>query len=399
MISNSYAIICEYNPFHYGHLHQIDKLRRDGAEFIVCIMSGDFTQRGDAAIMPKHERALSAIACGADLVLELPFPFSCAYAEAFAAAGVRIADRVGAQFLSFGSECADIDALSKVARMSLSKEFLHKLSPDSEASHGNTAYIKLLEESCGIPLASNDILGFQYIREIIKQDAELTPTCIKRIGADYNSELLGTPNGKPSSATAIRQAMLEGADISSYVPNAVTKIFNELKRASVAPTDMAPLDRAILLHLRVTPPESHRDIADMPTGFAERMHRAACASASLGQMTDMLRNASFSTARLKRLLLFCICGVQRSDMQASSIGYVRLLAASENGRRYLAMLRKEDNNFIVTKAADIKKLGATSPRRAELESRAESLYTLTMPRARESDYFIKKAPYIGDCDK
>lgn len=393
MICNSYAIICEYNPFHYGHLHQIDTLRQNGAEFIICIMSGNFTQRGDAAIMPKYERALSAIACGADLVLELPFPFSCAYAEAFAAAGVRIAEQAGAQFLSFGSECADIKALSEVADVSLSDDFLHKLSKGDQ-SYGNTAYIKLLEESCGVTLASNDILGFQYIREIKKQGLRLTPTCIKRTGAEYNSESLCSTDGQPSSAAAIRRAISEGKDISEYVPDAVMTIFNRMKKQSCAPTDKALLERAVLLHFRVTPPEHHADVADMPTGFAERMYRAACGSTSLDQMTDTLRNTSFSEARIKRLMLFCICGVKRSDMQADSVKYAHLLAANENGRRYLAMLRKGGNDFIVTKIADIKKLGDTDSRQAELEKRADSLYTLLMPCAKESDYFIKTSPYI-----
>lgn len=399
MVDGSYAIICEYNPFHYGHLHQIDTLRQNGAKYIVCIMSGNFTQRGNAAIMPKYERAHSAILCGADLVLELPFPFSCAYAEAFAAAGVRIAERAGAQFLSFGSECANIEALSKAAEVSLSDEFLRKLTRRSEASHGNTAYLKLLEENSDISLASNDILGFQYIREIKKHGLRLTPTCIKRTGEDYNSKLLGMPDGRPSSATAIRRAISEGRDISGYVPNAVITIFNKLRRDSDAPTDMVLIERAVLLHFRITPPEDHRDIADMPTGFAERMQRAACASTSLVQMTDMLRNTSFSEARIKRLMLFCICGVKRSDMQADSIGYAQLLAANERGREYLAMLRKSGSNFIVTKPKDIKKIEGVGSRRAELEKRADSLYTLLMPDAKESDHFIKASPYIEGSGK
>lgn len=392
MVCNSYAIICEYNPFHYGHLHQIDTLRQSGAEFIICIMSGNFTQRGDAAIIPKYERALSAIACGADLVLELPFPFSCAYAEAFASAGVRIAEQVGAQFLSFGSECADIEALSKVADVSLSEDFLHKIS-DGSSSYGNTTYIKLLEESCGVSLASNDILGFQYIREIRNQGLKLTPTCIKRTGEKYNSESL-TENDRPSSATAIRRAIANNIDVSEYVPDAVMTIFNRMKKGSCAPTDKTLLERAVLLHFRVTPPEHHEGIADMPTGFAERMYRAACGSTSLDQMTNALRNASFSEARIKRLMLFCICGVKRSDMQADSIKYAHLLAANEKGRHYLAMLRKGGNDFIVTKTADIKKLDHADTRRAELEKRADSLYTLLMPNVKESDYFIKRSPYI-----
>lgn len=394
MICNSYAIICEYNPFHYGHLHQIDTLRQNGAEFIICIMSGNFTQRGDAAIMPKYERALSAIACGADLVLELPFPFSCAYAEAFAAAGVRIAEQVGAEFLSFGSECADIKALSNVADVSLSDDFLHKLS-EGDQSYGNTTYLKLLEENCGIALSSNDILGFQYIREIKKQGLKLTPTCIKRTGTEYNSELLSNRNDQPSSATAIRRAISDGADISGYVPDAVMTIFDRMKRDACAPADKSLLERAVLLHFRATPPEHHADIADMPVGFAERMYRAACGSTSIDQMTDTLRNASFSESRIKRLMLFCICGVKRSDMQVDSIRYSRLLAANEKGRRYLAMLRKDGNEIIVTKTADIKKLGNACDRQIELEKRADSLYTLLMPDIKESDHFIKTSPYIG----
>ena len=168
----AFGIICEYNPFHNGHLRQINEIKKLSDEPIICVMSGNFTQRGEIAITDKYSRAKTALCAGADAVLELPVPFSIASAEYFASAGVHILNGAGVDKLCFGSESADAERLYRIARAACSDEFLAECESLSKKDGNAAAYFELLARFSGeSDILSNDILGIEYTKAIIKNNS------------------------------------------------------------------------------------------------------------------------------------------------------------------------------------------------------------------------------------
>ena len=194
------AVICEYNPFHFGHEYQISQLKKDGYS-VVCIMSGNFNQRGIPAIVSKYSRAEMAIKGGADLVLELPFPYSSCNADVFCRAGVNIADNLGfIDYLAFGSESGDVESLKRKAKYYLTDEY--KAIQNESLSKGG---VRLSETYNSEELSSNDILGVGYIKEIITQKSTIQPVAVKRVGMNTNDlEGKGFLSSKSIRSTSIK---------------------------------------------------------------------------------------------------------------------------------------------------------------------------------------------------
>ena len=180
-----YGIVSEFNPFHRGHEYLLDTARKMGAEAVVCVMSGNATQRGELAIIDKYLRAEAAVCGGADLVLELPFPWSSASAEGFALAAVHILSSFCDTVL-FGSECGDIELLMSIAEYISGEQFKEKFSEQLEAGgQSAAAYVSLIESEFKIKLSSNDILGVEYIKAAKTLGAALNFATVKRQGSAY----------------------------------------------------------------------------------------------------------------------------------------------------------------------------------------------------------------------
>ena len=208
------GIICEYDPFHNGHLHQIELSRKSGADTVVCLMSGNSTQRGSFACADKYVRAEAALLSGADLVLELPYPYSSSAAEYFAAAGVAVLDSLGVDELNFGSECGDIDLIYSAAKVTASEEYVKEYRNilEKEPSTGAAeAYAKAYLKISGreLPTMPNDTLGVAYCRAAIKLGTDMRLTTVKREGAGFLANELDEKDAFPS-ATAIRSLFSAG---------------------------------------------------------------------------------------------------------------------------------------------------------------------------------------------
>ena len=235
------GIICEYNPFHMGHKRQIDILRDMGYECIVCVMSGNYTQRGELAIFDKYTRAESAVMGGADIVLELPFPYSSFSAEGFANAGVHILSSIGVDAICFGSECGNLSILERAADAILSPNFKEIYSELVKSGRGSAAaYFDAIGEITkeNVSLLSNDILGISYIAAIKKLGAKLDIIPIKRVGAAYNEKSLD--NNVLPSASAIREQITNEAidlksALSGFIPDDSLSALIKAKRNGIAP--------------------------------------------------------------------------------------------------------------------------------------------------------------------
>ncbi len=380
----AFGVICEYNPFHTGHLHQINEIKRISNEPIVCVMSGHLTQRGEIAVLDKYARAEMALRAGADVVLELPVPFCLASAEYFASAGVHILRGVGVDKLCFGSESADAQEIMRIAKIAASDEFKAKCAESAGKEPSAAAYFELLKNECGADnILSNDILGIEYTKAIIKSGFDMKICPIKREGNLYNDTALEF--GKLPSASAIREKLAQGNvnDISEFVPDSTLEI---LKREEISSFEYAKDGALLCLRLLDS---ARLDVAVSDVGLVNRITDCAARAATFDDMLKDVQTKKYTRAAIRRAILYMLLGISNDDLQ-NMPRYAVLLGVSPKGREYLSDIRKKDCAVkVVTKPAD-----APDGRQKELSVRADALYTACFEKKRESGFYMKKNPVI-----
>ena len=394
------GIICEYNPFHSGHAYQLEQIRlRDEDTAIVCLMSGHAVQRGELAMADRYTRAAMALSCGADAVLELPYPFCAASAAYFAGAGVALLDALGMDELSFGSECADPARLECVAAITQTSEFIARVSERQRRGEGSAqAYFAELQDSLdgdAERLAANDILGVSYIRAIRAIDSGMHPMPLRRDGSAYSA--LGTESGKHPSATALRALIGEGNinEALRFLPDMAEKELQKAIANGLAPVDLSRLDLAILTFFRLQDPRQLEQFAEMQGGLAYRLHDAALCADSLEGMLSLAASKNYPTARLRRAVLFAMTGVTAQDLMTPPT-YLTLLAANAKGRALLRQWKDTSPIPIVTKPANTPTDSDAALRQAALSSALDRLFSLALPTPHRADTFIKMSPCVRD---
>lgn len=371
------GIICEYNPFHAGHAHLLDTVKSDGV--VICLMSGNFTQRGEAAILPPHERARMALLHGADLVLELPFPYSAGSARYFATAGVRALMGVGADTLAFGSESANATALLEAAEVTMQADFQEKVANGVKNKGDAALYFEALGEE---RIGPNDILALEYARAVHARGDKMALYPVLRVGAGYHDAELG--EGFPS-ATALRAKLARGEDISADLPGGADEVFCQAVADGLAPADTARLGAPMLAALRAISANSavtgakNAAFADCGGGLLERLYRVSANATDYESLCRLAATKKYTDGRIRRALLYILSGVTRADL-SSPPAYLRLLGANERGREFLAKTRKTRTVPVVTKPADIAALGARALRQQQLSSISDGLYALCLPQ-------------------
>jgi cytidyltransferase-like protein len=382
------CIVSEFNPLHNGHLYLINKARELGADSVTCIMSGNATQRGELSITDKYSRAEAAIRCGADLVLELPYPWCSASAEYFAMAAISLVYPFGDTLL-FGSECGDIKLLKRAAEVCDDHDFLSEYEKRITDGEGTaSAYLKCLEERGFASFSSNDLLGIAYIRAINKLGVSLEPMTVTRKGAAYREK--EELQGEYQSATALRTLVLEkGVDaIRKYVPSAMADIMEKQLEAGDI-TDIRNIDTALICYFRLADPSALSSVAEMSDGLENRICAIAKESRTFDEMFERLRTKRYTDAKLKRACLFALTSVTKSDIRTLP-EYTLLLGANAMGRELLANNRKEQSVSVVTKPAD-------APRdtvQYKAGEKLDALYGLARENKLRSDAFIIKGAYI-----
>ncbi len=379
---STFGIVCEFNPLHNGHKRLIDEAKRLGAERVVCVMSGNAVQRGELAITDKYTRAKAAVLCGADLVLELPYPWCAASAEYFSACGVEVLSYF-CDSVIFGSECGDIELLKKAGSVAAKEEFKNSFIARTEQGEGAaSAYFSLLEEETGVKLSSNDLLGMEYIRTAIEKKLDIKFYTLKREGAGYNDELLSV--GQYPSATAIRRAWREGRDAFAYMPTEAAEVFLNSERS--APEE---LSKAMLMYFRLADPKDFEDVAEAEGGIANRIINASKEARNGEEFFELLRTKRYTDAKLRRAILFCMTGVTQGLLKQRP-AYVTLLGASDKGRELIAKARKSDTINIVTKPADAPK----DTEQFETGEKLEAIFTLSLKNSASLGESYRKNAFI-----
>ena len=379
------AVVAEYNPFHSGHKYQLEQTRAAGATHIVAVMSGNFVQRGEAAIYDKYLRAAAAVKCGADLVVELPLPWATGTAQTFARGAVSLANALGnVDMLSFGCENSDLTALERIADTLYSEEYESIIS--SLLSQNKTfASIRqsAVEVLCGADIANllekpNNILAVEYIAAAKKMGCNFAFNAVSRLGDGYNEKLYSGSGF--ASATAVREAIRNGCFDSSLVPEEVKGLYTGEF------SDFSRLDLAVLSKLRTLSAEEIALAPDISEGLENRIYSAIREAMSVEDLLEKIKTKRYTAARIRRIILSLFLGVKAQD----SVGtppYIRILACNEKGKEILAGAKPDLP--VVGRASQLKALDGRAGKIFSLECKADDIYALSFAPARECGAYYK----------
>ena len=331
------GIICEYNPFHMGHKKQIDRIHEAfGPEVsIVCAMSGNFVQRGAPAIIDKTYRAKAAVLCGADLVLELPVTTSLSSAEGFASGGVKILGSL-CDYLCFGAETADAQALTDTAQALLSRDFppLLRSELDTGKSFPAARHAALQQMGMDADLLSlpNNILGVEYCKAILTQGSRMKPFPIHREGS-YHAEIADMEN---PSATSVRNLMLIAHNWRACVPKQVREVF-----AGAPLHSLSAGERAVLARLRTMTEAEFEALPYGSEGLWRKFMHACRQEAGLEAIIAATKSKRYTRTRLDRMVMCAFLGITK-DMLEEEAPYTRVLAFNDRGRDILKQAKKTE---------------------------------------------------------
>ena len=312
-MGNVIGIVAEYNPFHNGHARLIEQTRAQlGAVCpVVCVMSGDFVQRGSPAVYSKFARAEAAVRCGADLVLELPLPWSLSSAEGFARGAVGLLGSLGVvTHLGFGSECGELDPLQRVAEALLDPLLGEDLRAELRsgipfAAARQQAVARRVGALAELLQAPNNILAVEYLKAIYDQRLELHPLTVLRTGAQHDR----FAEGNIRSASELRMRIGAGEDVSAFLPRAAAEIFAREKTRGRGPVLPEVLESALLSRLRMLPQTVYNALPGATEGLGNSLYRAAHEEPTLDGVLAAAKSKRYALARIRRMTMCAALGV------------------------------------------------------------------------------------------
>ncbi len=371
----NYAIISEFNPFHNGHAYLVKSCREHGATHITAVMSGNFVQRGEPAIFPKHIRTLTALKNGVDLVIELHLPFAVSNAQQFAENGTSVADAMNCvDCIAFGSECGDITSLNELSSLIISENFQKKLKEQISTGisypSALTNTMKIINPSL-VPLMSepNNILGIEYIKAVYKLGSPIKPVTFKRIGDSYNDT---SASSEFASAASIRRLIYENKSFKKYVPeNSVDILLSEIEKGNIA--SLSENERGFILKLRQMSANDIADIADVNEGLENRIKTAVMNSTSLEKIIERTKSKRYTYARIRRILLACLLNIKKSYLTEKA-PYIRVLGFNSRGAEILSCVKQKSVVPLITKIRKAESLSPAEKAFLALEINAGDIY-------------------------
>jgi len=382
------ALVCEYNPYHNGHKFQTEYIKKLFPDQpLVCIMSGNFVQRGGPAIADKYRRAEAACLEGADLVLELIYPFSMSSAESFASSSVSIIHRLGGiSEMVFGSECGDTVPLYELARFFVSEEYEKRIT-SLISLHPHLSYpvlrAKCTEEAGldpGLISTSNNILAVEYLKALIRRNAsEIKVHTHKRAEGDGFL-----------SASEIRES--EKGKRGFFMPDNAREVFFRGCGDEEFPCDLKRLDSAVLHTLRRADPETLSE-TEACNGLEHLLVKRAMEAKDTEELIASLTSKNHPASRVRRAVYHALLGTKREYLSSEPL-YTNVLAANERGRDFLSSVRRTSDIRIFTKPAQVLRDSDEKVRaQGERALLADSTYAIAMNKG--GGYFLNAAsPYI-----
>lgn len=378
------GIISEYNPFHSGHRHQLQEIRRTfGLDCaIVCAMSGNWVQRGDAAIADKWTRAAIALRGGADLVLDLPTLWAVSSAETFARGGVALLEATGlVDTLSFGSEAGQLGPLQRAAELLLTDAWRTALRAElakglSFPAARQRAAEALLGEDAAVLRTPNNNLGIEYLRAMQTLGSTMEPHTIPRLGAAHDSSDGTAPH---VSASYLRAQLLarEPAPLSPHLTA------EDEARLWADPAALVYGTQGVLARLRAMEEEAFSALPDSGEGLGRKLWQAVQEADTLDQIYDRTKSKRYTHARIRRMVLWAFLGLAEADRPAAP-PYLRVLGFSPRGQQLLKQMKTSASLPVLIKPAQVRRLDQATQRVFHLEARCTRLYDLCRSRFGET---------------
>ena len=389
-MSKILGIICEYNPFHNGHLYHINESKKEmNPDYTVAVMSGNFTQRGDAAIVDKWARAEMALRSGVDLVIELPLIYSISSAENFAQGAIKILSQIKNDMtISFGSECGDINLLEDVANViikeppeykSILKHELQKgLAYPKARENAVLMYLNDIRKYANILSSPNNTLGIEYIKALRFLKSKMNYFTVKRFGTEYNSSKVYK---NIASATALREMFNNNKDLNGFMPRSSYNVIQNRLKYGQYVQGIISFEKEILYKLRTMTIDEIAEIQDVSEGLENKIKKAANSCNSLEELTDKIKSKRYTLTRINRILLYCLFGITKQDILQSykKKPYIRILGMNDKGKTLISTLLKKNKNLPVI--TSVKKFEDTNTNKfyqylLEKDILATDIYTL-----------------------
>lgn len=380
------GIVAEYNPFHNGHAYHIEKTReRDGgceATHVVAVMSGSFMQRGEPAVLTKFDRARAALAGGADLVLELPAPWSLSSAEGFAYGAVSLLEALGCvDYLSFGSEAGALAPLERAVNAMETERFatLLKYFMDTGISFPE-AQQKALAEVAGATCAAvlstpNNTLAIEYIKALRRLHSPMRPFTVGRYKVEHDSEV---PLGNLASATYLRGLLRSDRMVAAFpfMPPPCVASLSEAAQAGRVCADATRMERAVLSKLRTLTMDDIAALPGISEGLEHRVYNAIRTAPDLATLENAIKTKRYPLTRVRRLIWAAYLGVPNT-YAGTHPPYLRVLGANSRGKEILSAAKP--TLPLIHRASQVAKLGEDIQALWELENRATDLHALAFP--------------------
>lgn len=413
------GLITEYNPFHRGHLYHLENSKfLTKSEYSISIMSGNFLQRGEPAMLDKFHRAKMAVQNGVDLVVELPFAYACQTAELFAFGSVKTLDAFNSvDCISFGSEAGSLEHLERISEILISEppEFKSRLKSllgdglsfpkarelaliDYLQSYDDSDDIGTLSD---IISSSNNILGIEYIKAIKKLNSSIKPFTIERISSKYNDKDL---RSEISSATAIRNTFFESGrldSVASAVPEASYSVMEEFLSHHTTFNCLENFSDILFYLLTVSNGDLEKRIMDMDYDLSNRLLKALKKSNSLEELLQNTKTKRYAMARIKRGLMHLLLGLYSDDIERflnSDTQYLRVLGANKKGFEILNKVKSNSDICIINKISDAKSISdPVALKMLSLDIKSSDIYSLGLHKHsgrlnKDMDYLT--TPYI-----
>ena len=359
-MSNVLGIIAEYNPFHNGHLYQLNSSKSiTNSDYSIAIISGNFTQRGDVAIVDKWTRAQMALENGIDLVIELPTVYAISSAENFASGAVKILDSLGiVNFLSFGSECNDISILSQVTDVLVDEPPEYKTLLSHELDKGVSfpkareralmMYLNDVRRFASVLSSPNNILGIEYLKALKRQKSPMQPITIQRKDSKYNDDTIPT-DSQFASATALRKlcATHHSDILQRFMPEASYNLLSSAMENGNIVKSLSDFDKLIIYTLRKMTTDEIANLPDVSEGLEFAIKSAVNQCNTVSELLSIINTKRYTQTRLQRIFLYAILGITKKDMQISmnTKPYIRVLGFNDKGRELISEISKNNRKL------------------------------------------------------
>lgn len=388
------GIVAEYNPFHNGHFYHMQESKKiTEADSCICVISGDFTQRGEPSIVNKWAKTYMALCCGADLVIELPTIYSISSAENFASGAIKIFDSLKiVTDISFGTECNDLATLNNIANVFYSEPANYKTILNHELKRGLSypmarenavlMYLNDIKRYANVLSNSNNILAIEYLKALKQQKSMIQPNIVPRKNVYYNDQKIVDDF---ASATAIRKLMLnrEYAEVRKVVPRSTYQIIGEEYKKNHIILGIKKYEKEIIYALRVMPIEEIQNLPDVNEGLEFAIKKAASETNDIEELIEKVKSKRYTQTRIQRILLYVLLGITKKDMEDSKkmVPYVRVLGFNSRGKILISEIMNQNPklNMITSVGKYVNKKMPKNKqltRMLDLDINATNIYTL-----------------------